>query len=241
MRLAARIVRQTVDDILGDPLGALICLLTVVLSIVVIWWLWGAAVSILLAFTAMSWAAIAWHRRVILSERSTWIVPRIPLATLPRYMITIVIMGVLSLLLTIPLVWILQVTASFDTADGRQYFALGGPAPISAPVGIAISLFDAMYYGLVLRISLLLPALSVGRPQPFRDVWRATDGHFWTLFFPLGAFLMVISTAFNWLSSVIYFGFVLDLIPAGLLFILGIGVVTRLHMHFFPEDPAPET
>jgi hypothetical protein len=72
-------------------------------------------------------------------------------------------------------------------------------------------------------------------------VWRATDGHFWTLFFPLGAFLMVISTAFNWLSSVIYFGFVLDLIPAGLLFILGIGVVTRLHMHFFPEDPAPET
>ncbi len=276
MRQATGVIRQAIDDILGDPKGAFICLLPFIAITAVmvatnllavnlfsdtqvspddLAWLRRIAIGVMLVvtallFVAVSWTAIAWDRMIILSERYSKL-PRIPLRALVRHIARSIVLTVIILLLMVPVaIGLLLITSEFQLSvgGGQIPFFIGVSSPGYAPSVILILLVVnvlmlailGFYAGLFLRMSLVLPALSIGRPQLSRDIWLVTKGHFWSLFFPIGTVLVVIASAFGLLNSTLSFGGVVGIVTDSIMFMLGVSVLTRLYTHFFPEAPTPE-
>jgi hypothetical protein len=148
----------------------------------------------------------------------------------------------ISLLILFPVLHIASAVNSFQSPGGAGQatrFMFGEPPTSFAPKDLLIwVLFNGVFAGILLRLSLILPAGAIGTAVPLGTVWHATRGHFLSLFAPLGLLLPIINLVFSLVSSVASFGGVLEILSACLLLLLGIGVVTRLYMLFFPTANA---
>lgn len=271
--LATRIVRETVDDILGDLRGALVCMMPLVAaSFVMFAGLYGifsltppeafdatgqvdytaedagifalAMIVLLILFVvAWPWSAVAWHRKVVLREGTSSVFPRWQGGRILGYIGRTILVSVLALLASIPLLLLASAVVpnvvsqgNDGTAQSYEYTMGDGPTDLS-PLGLAMWLvLSGFIYGLFLRLSLILPAGAVGKRLGVGQVWEGTKGHFFSLFVPLGLLLSVISTVLSLIASLVSFGGVLDILTFGMVTLLGIGVLTRLYLHFFPWD-----
>jgi hypothetical protein len=261
MSVVFAIVRQTVDDILSTPGRAFVCLMPCIAGAAILIGLLGvygnlitgfpgaatiaAAVILFVIFvvTCYTWTAVAWHRMVILSEPSRSLMPPWPGRLITGYIGRSLLLVILLLMLMIPFVIVFSAVNSVLPmgSDGQSFkFILGEPPTSYAPHYLLFwVLFNGILAGLLIRLSLILPAGAVGHPIPLAMAWDATRGHFLGLFVPLGLLLPMINFVFSLVSSVASFGGVLEILSAILLLLLGIGVVTRLYMHFFPAIDAP--
>jgi hypothetical protein len=260
MSLLVAIVRQTVDDILSAPGRAFVCLmpciagaailigLLVVYSNLITGFPGTATIAaavilfVIFVFTCYTWTAVAWHRMVILSEPSRGLMPPWPGSLITGYIGRSLLLMILLLLLMIPFFIVFSAVNTVLPlgSDGQSFkFMLGEPPTSFAPQYLLVwVLFNGILAGLLLRISLILPGGAIGHPIPLAAAWDATRGHFLSLFVPLGLLLPIINLVFSLVSSVASFGGVLEILSAMLLLLLGIGVVTRLYMLFFPTANA---
>lgn len=108
------------------------------------------------------WIAVAWHRYVLLEERSNgWITPMnggAMLGYLGRSILIGLLVALIVLVVSIPL----------------GMFALILPAGLATTLIGAAALFVAMI--VFYRLAVVLPAGAVDRPLTFRDAWQATKG-----------------------------------------------------------------
>lgn len=267
MPVAFRILSQAVDDILSHPMGAIVCLLPTVVGVgmalavvipVIFWLQWLVnsetreahafqaflliVVLVLLVGVGLCWTAVAWHRKIILGKKKFHLLPSGLVGLIARYFGASILIGILIMLTIIPFAFVLPfINDLMPLGEGETRFDLGGAPPNFAPPALLVWLiFNGLCLGFLFRLSLALPALSLGKAPAFGDNWLATEGHFFSVFLPLGVLLPVIDFVFGLLSSLVSFGGVLEILSACLFFLLGIGIVTRLYMHFVLPGTVPD-
>ncbi len=139
------------------------------------------------------WIFVAWHRFVLLEEYPKGWVPPLHfdrmLGYFGRGFMIIVLIAVIGL------------AASLISA-------LLGPLGVVVMIAVWIFLIVLFY-----RLSVVLPAVAIGRPMSFGDAWRATEGS-------TGAILLlVVIMAIVQLGLQVVFGVAISILP-----ILGIAV-----------------
>lgn len=114
---------------------------------------------------AMSWAAVAWHRFILLEEYPGALPAFNESATL-RYLGKSIVMSLLLVLIMVPVVLLLG----------------GLLAPLTQTGGLLAGIVATVVLGIIpsyvwLRWALVLPAAAVTRPMGIRESWRATAPH----------------------------------------------------------------
>lgn len=134
-----------------------------------------AYVVVLLAFC---WAAIGWHRFVLLDEQPGAFLPKFSGPSFGFYVWAVFRLVLASICLLIP---ILLIT-----------LALAGIGSLIQPVMLIVIV--AMYT-IILRFSLILPGAAIGKPMSLMQSWNVTKGHFATIFV-----VAVLSVVFGFLD-----------------------------------------
>ncbi len=118
----------------------------------------------LAAVLAFLWAAVAWHRFVLLNERPAPLPPVRPMRILAYLGYTLLIALMLAALL-FPAMFLVGAIAS--------------GSPLSARVILLVFLTAAST--LALRLAVALPGVAIGEPQPLQRALVATSGTWGTL------------------------------------------------------------
>lgn len=251
----ASILRETVDDILANPGAAVrisvptvaaIALTLLVTALGVTASDGGASagpailVALMIAGAALvvgfTWTAVAWHRHVILGEPAGALLPRWPSGHLLGYFgRSILVSLVVIAVLIVPLLIASQIapTSSSLTETSQSYELLSFPADFS-PLSIVVwAVLSALTWGVSLRAGLILPARAIGEPKTLGEVWAVTKGRFVSFFAPLGLIIAVVFAVLDLTTGVVPFGGVTELLAAWLQMMIGIGILTRLHIGYF--------
>ncbi|MFQ6546921.1 hypothetical protein AADZ90_003135 [Aestuariibius sp. 2305UL40-4] len=179
-----------------------------------------------------SWIAVLWHRFILLEEYPA-LLPRVPAASLWGYLWRTLLLGGLTMLLTIPAMWaalLLIRLAMIDTAMGM---VIGW--------GICLVCF-ALVLAIGLRLALILPAAAVGRPVSLRQSWAETRPACRTILV-LSGLLILIKVA-GWilvgrtLGPTIVGAFA-GLMIDWLMIFIGVSIVTTLYGHLIEGRPLP--
>ncbi len=174
------------------------------------------AVFLALVVMAISfcWAAVGWHRFVLLEEQ--------PGAILPKFS------------------W--PYTQSYLWAAFRTFlvlfvivFLVMFVLPVLRAIGVGTSVFlfvifiiTIISYVLFFRISLVLPGAAVGKPMSLRQSWNATSGQIRTFLV-----IVVLSVGFGFLAEKVlllgYVGWIISVFLSWLSFAFGISILTTLY------------
>jgi F0F1-type ATP synthase assembly protein I len=182
--------------------------------------------------------AVAWHRYVMLEERPKHWLPIGHGGLTWRYFRRSFLLFLLIVLLLI----FSSVAAGYwlDTyPDGSAYldvFAFPDPLTLKN-FGIAMA-FSFIVGGVILRLSVVLPALAVDRQIGFSAAWKATSSGGSGELFGLVSVLMMLAFGVMDLAAAYLpdFGFTIFL-TIWIQIIVGIGILTRLYMHVL-QSPA---
>lgn len=177
-----------------------------------------------LFFTA--WAAVGWHRFVLLDERGS--VTPFHFRLNAKY----IVYAIVAILISAPLMFFVLGLLS------NAFLSVGGLYPLQLPIlVIAICFVEALAY----RVCILLPALSVGKPIGFLEAFRQTDGAMPSLI--LIAFInMAVVKSWSFLSDSLTHSHETLSIIMGMLsiligFVFSISLLTMLYGHFVEERP----
>lgn len=194
-----------------------------------------------------TWTAVAWHRHVILGEQPGTLLPPWPggrlLGYVGRSILVFIVVAVISIGPLILASAIAPTSTSDDPMDGTmRSYEFGGMPPDFSPLSLVVwVVLAALIWGVSLRVGLILPAGAIDRPKTLGETWGATKGRFLNLFAPLGLVIAVVFAVLDLTTSVFSFGGVAELASVWLQSMIGIGILTRLHIGFFgsaPADPA---
>lgn len=173
--------------------------------------------AVIFAFTFF-WAAVGWHRYVLLGETPAGLVPSPNLAMINFYFWASVRLVLMLLVLMIPvllLIFLLMGSFGMDLATGRVLTFL-----LMVPVSAVL-----------FRLAVVLPGAAVGKPMSLGDGWQATSGHFSTFIV-----VALASMAINQLSGIAFGGGIAGLIIGAVLswlsLVVGISVLTTLYGYF---------
>ena len=167
----------------------------------------GAAV---IMFFAMSWAAVAWHRYILLEEYPG-VLPAINDRPILGYIGKTLLLTLLLMLVMVPVMLLLGGLFATLTQGGSLVTGL----IVSGVLGILVSYFW-------LRWALVLPSTAVNKPMGIRESWAATANYTRTILgvavllmvlnlllgliaLPFGASIVavVISYAVNWFTLMV--------------------------------------
>lgn len=266
---ASEILKVTVDDIFADARASVVCLVPTLVSSGIVFAavysmtqaltradatfpdqmqdieaevvgpiiLAGLVVAVL-AVIGWLWTAVAWHRMIALGERPGWAFPKWTgsrmMGYLGRAILIALLVGVLSAtMIAIGALFAPELAAIPSEPGFDQPEQLG---PLALFLQFVIG---ALLYGIYLRLALILPAHAIGQPLNLHQAWEATRGGYIRLFLPLGVLLSAVEFVFTLISALVSFGGVFDIIAFGVMTLVGIGVVTRLYMALFSDDPSP--
>jgi hypothetical protein len=172
----------------------------------------AAFLAIVVMTIVFCWAAISWHRFVLLEERPGALLPKMDRSSLGSYFWEGLKLALVSSCFLIPagfLFWFLLQ-------------ALGSAVLYVNPViSIIIS-------ALIMRFYLILPAVAIGNPMLLEESWDATSGQFVT--FLVVAVLLAVIGFFTSPGLVPgYVGWVVTIFFSWLSFALGISILTTLY------------
>jgi hypothetical protein len=221
----------------------------------------------------LAWTAVVWHRKILLQEELRSVLPPLRARVVFAYLggtLILLLIAVPAASHTFLLLWayvgvpfvpyrfltlLAFVAASFPQGTAMEVYrtllgeVTGDYLQGSSLLGVWILwlAITNLLFGAFLRLSLILPAIAVRHRLRMSEAWRGTKGHFFRLFFPLALFLNLLGIVFELTDLFVPLGLLFDLMSAGVLALVGIGVITRLYLHFFPlrsgtEDmalPAP--
>lgn len=182
----------------------------------------GLLLSLLPAIAALTfafiWAAVGWHRYVLLEERPGAFLPRLNGRQLRAYFWSSIRLGLLLVFLLLPILAVVILVPD-----------LGGNA-----LRLMIFVYCVPVFAIWFRYSLILPAAALGKVMVPDNSWSATRGHVGTfLTIALASVLLnemtqldlghelvttVIFVVFDWLN-----------------FALGVSLLTTLYGHFVEE------
>lgn len=211
----------------GDDVGALV------------------AVFVLVVFLLLGtfYVAIAWHRYALLGEGQplNHLKGRLGLAMgyLWRSLFLGLIWIVLSLLAIFPLVLVMT-----KDVDGNVFITFGAVPWPATPGNIVISgIALAAIFAAVLRMSLILPAVALGRPMTLRQSQEQADKHRFSTYFWIGLivhFSGVLLDLALWDLGATALGGIL-VAPFLTLFwvMFGIALLTTLYARIVDAPPAP--
>ncbi len=171
-----------------------------------------AALAIL-AFT-FCWSAVGWHRFALLNEQPKAYLPVLNTPLIKAYFGAGVKLFLAMIAVAIPAMLLLFLIVR--VTDGSATARL-----------VVFSIYGVLLSVLALRLALVLPAASLGKPIGLRTSWEATGGIF--------AALVVVTIASNGLGSLAgvfgnsAIGMVLGFFLSWLSFALGISVLTTLY------------
>ncbi|PIV73971.1 MAG: hypothetical protein COW55_11130 [Rhodobacteraceae bacterium CG17_big_fil_post_rev_8_21_14_2_50_65_11] len=164
------------------------------------------------------WAAVGWHRFVLLEEHGNGIVPQWRGPNILSYIGRAILIGVVVMLIGI--------------VSGMLLTMIMFAAPVQA-VGFVLATGWVMGMSWVItRMGLILPAAALGKPMTIRESWTATKPVATDLLVPL----FVIAVAMNLLSELIMLLFTnstLGMIPLAFLYwmqvLLNLSLMTTLY------------
>lgn len=184
----------------------------------------GAAVGALIAgvvwLFVLSWIAVAWHRYVLLEEKSG-LLPPLRQALVWPYLGRTILLALLLALVAIPAGMVLAFV--FGVSGGSIGATLLG--------GLLLWLLLGW---IAMRLSLVLPARAVDRPMSFGESWAATapaSGGIFVVVLVLGVINVVLSWVFGALFGGNLLGAILSLILQWFTAMLGLSVLTTLYGH----------
>jgi hypothetical protein len=179
----------------------------------------GSIIAAVVWLFALSWVAVAWHRHVLLEEK-TGLLPPLRQDLVWPYLGRTILLSLILVLLSIPVAFglglLLAISDSFVMlfiVGVLTWLALGWVA---------------------MRLSLALPARAVDRPMGFGESWNATapaSGGILVIVLVLG----VINVILGWLIPAIFgvgvVAAILSLVVQWFTAMLGLSVLTTLYGH----------
>lgn len=115
---------------------------------------------------AFLWAAVGWHRFVLLDEKPGLLLPKFNGDFIGSYLWAAVRVFFVAFLLMIPILVVIGLVALPD--DGLI-------------IRVVATVLMIAFTALIFRVSLVLPSAAVGHPMSLRQSWQATDGYFGAL------------------------------------------------------------
>ncbi|GAB5449027.1 hypothetical protein [Gymnodinialimonas sp.] len=121
---------------------------------------WGFVLAVIAGFVCWLWAAVAWHRFVLLEEYPTGLFPNWRGSNIANYLGNAILIG------------LIMIGAGFGIA-----LVIGIVVAVVQSQALAIALGVGLVFGLswiATRIGLILPAAAIGEKLGIGESWRAT-------------------------------------------------------------------
>lgn len=175
----------------------------------------GVLVILVLVFAILSWAAVAWHRYALLSERPASFLPPVDQKRILAYFGAGLRIALMTIALAIPLAIVLGVLGSFVH-------------PFSVTFALFMNVGIALLAAQVLRYSLILPAAALDKPLTLRESRLDTRGRF-GLCLIVTIVALLISTMGDQIAATLGIGWIATLLFDWVGFVFGLSVLTTLY------------
>lgn len=164
------------------------------------------------------WAAIGWHRFVLLEERPGALLPKLGGSSLKSYLSAGVRLIFVSVSLLIPLSFIVSILLQV----------------MGSLILFVFPIISVAVYAVILRLSLVLPGAAIGKPMSLGESAIATSGKFAT-FIVVAVLLTVLG--FLAVPGLVpgYVGLAFSIFLSWLSFALGISILTTLYGVYVEE------
>ena len=163
------------------------------------------------------WAAVGWHRFVLLEEYGNGLVPRWHGGFVLSYIGRAILLGIVVFLIAFVSSLVL----------GGLLFALPGVVSLLVVTGWVLGMS-----WVITRLGLILPAAALGEPMSIGESWRATAPVATDLLVPLFIIALAMSVL-GGLVNLMFQGSALGFIPQGLLYwiqiLLNLSLMTTLY------------
>ncbi|WP_146636296.1 hypothetical protein [Nioella nitratireducens] len=182
----------------------------------------GTAFLVVLAGIVVSavtycWAAVGWHRFILLEEYGNGILPQWHGPLVMSYIGRAILIGIV--------VFLIALLSMF--ALGMVMFAVRSMVLLT----LVAAAWTMGLSWVITRIGLILPAAALGRPMTIRESWEATKPVSGDLLVPL-FFIAVAVTVANQIVAALFAGSALAMIPLAILYwlqvLLNLSLMTTL-------------
>ena len=174
--------------------------------------------TIVISMIAYCWAAVGWHRFVLLEEFGFGVVPRWRGAEVRAYLWRAFLVGLFAVALGFAGLMVLGIVVTIF--------------PSTVAAFIAVSGFTLGLSWAITRVGLILPAAALGQEMSFRESWQATKPVSTDLLVPL-FFIALGMTLLDQLVTVTFGNNPLGAIPSALLYwlqiLLNLSLLTTLY------------
>lgn len=239
LHIVAHAIRQVIGN-LGSalrvsalPFAAQLCLLLLILPQGMVragevitpgrFWLVFLGVLVVVVGTTLV-IAVTWHR-FVLGGGAAGLIPRLPVRDMAAYLVRALLIALIALLATAPLMMFMG--AGLTGHD---------PWLTTLVLGVVGTILTA----LVLRLSVSLPALAIGRRMSLAEGWAVLEGHLPALA-TLAVILVLAQVALAWVVSLVAIG---PLLATGaaiganwLALMVWLSVLTTLYGHYVEGRP----
>lgn len=189
--------------------------------------------AVLVGVIGLPWAAVAWHRYILLDEQTEGVVPQFRGDRILAYIAGGLQLGLASLAAAVVVGVVVAIPMSAT-----------GDTELTAQVTAVISTFVVLV--LNYRLAAILPGAALGRPMTLRAAWEATAG--------ANAQLVILALVTSLASFLIdlpgqvfgysYMGAILGLLwyvlTGWLKVMVGVSILTTLYGHFVEGRPLPQ-
>ncbi len=179
----------------------------------------GSLVAAVVWIFALSWVAVAWHRYVLLEERSGLLPPLRQDLVWP-YIGRTILLALIMILLAIPVMFVLGLLLGISDSNVMLFI-----------VGVLTWLVLGW---VAMRLSLVLPARAVDKPMSFGESWSATapaSGGILVIVLVLGVLNMVLGWLIPGIFGANIVSALLSLVVQWFTAMLGLSVLTTLYGH----------
>ena len=166
----------------------------------------------------IAWIAVAWHRYILLGERSGLPLPMVNLPEIGLYLITLVKMLVLFTLLAIPVLALMLIFPALS-------WSFTGGTPVLVSVGLTF---------VFLRVGTALCAAAMGNGLRLVDAWMSTGPH-WKSIAVLSVLTVALDTGIGLFLTLLgdhFFSEALGLAAGWISLFFYLCVLTTLYGHF---------
>lgn len=196
---------------------------------------WGRLASVTLVTTLIFlWAAAAWHRFILLSERPRGFWPIVPWSAYLAFLRKGLLIGLLVVLI------VFAASFAYGAVLGiAAGFTKRPPGLVAIVIGLCV-FFPIIV--MALRIAVNLPGAAIQSPDRMGEIWHDMTDSFWTLLGLLIAltilrYLVGEAQSFLGLTSLTTRGFLLAAALESLQVILSLSIVTTLYGHYVEKRP----
>lgn len=184
----------------------------------------------IVAFVAMFWVVVSWHRFVLLEEYPKGWIPKFHGDRILAYFGRTLLLGLIAAIAMIPVMAALAMLTGGLATTG------------SDAVGIIASLLLVLVLSLLLfRLVPILPAAAIGKPLALAESWRATQGATTDILmlalvgFAVQIALQAVVGVFVFVSPVL--GLIVSGVTSLVLALVNVSILTTFYGHYVEGRP----